>query len=129
LKLFEAPKVPEITQTYPTGQREGYEKYSSLASAAIRSSCKAIHEGGGLVCDKAQLEVVDDAVADLALRLLIRESLQRKQRTNHVFTYFFRWKQRVTDVLSAFGGIRETNITAMLGYFIELNLHVHINLA
>jgi hypothetical protein len=41
----------------------------------------------------------------------------------------YRAKQRVTYVLSAFGGIRETNITAMLGYFIELNLHVHINLA
>jgi len=41
----------------------------------------------------------------------------------------YRAKQRVTDVLSAFGGIRETNITAMLGYFIEPNLHVHINLA
>jgi len=48
LKPFEALKVPQITRTSPPGQSEGHEKYSPPASAAIRSSCEAIHGGGGL---------------------------------------------------------------------------------
>jgi hypothetical protein len=37
-KRSEAPKVPKITQTSPPEQREGHEKYSLPASAAIKSS-------------------------------------------------------------------------------------------
>jgi hypothetical protein len=46
-KRSEAPKVPKITQTSPPEQREGHEKYSLPASAAIRTSCEAIRGGGG----------------------------------------------------------------------------------
>jgi hypothetical protein len=38
LKPFEAPKVPKITHISPPEQREGHEKYSLPASAAIKSS-------------------------------------------------------------------------------------------
>jgi len=38
LEAVWAPKEPEITQTSPSGQKEDHEKYSSLASAAIKTS-------------------------------------------------------------------------------------------
>jgi hypothetical protein len=37
-KRYEAPKVPKITQAFPPEQREGHEKYSLLASVAIKTS-------------------------------------------------------------------------------------------
>jgi len=46
LKPFEAPKVQEITQTSPWGQRENHERYSPLVSAATRSSCEAMRGEG-----------------------------------------------------------------------------------
>ena len=35
------PDEPEITRTFPSRVREGYEKYSAETSAAIKSSCEA----------------------------------------------------------------------------------------
>ena len=38
LELLETRKKPEIMQTSPSGQREGHEKYSPEAPAAIKTS-------------------------------------------------------------------------------------------
>lgn len=38
MELLETPKKPEIMQTCSSGPREGHEKYSPEASAAIKTS-------------------------------------------------------------------------------------------